>query len=147
MRETESQLTTPVAKWSFPYWDWVVGERGPTGIPKQPSCCQDYMLLSTNWQQGPTVKDNTYTIHWTWRCRTHAYIEPVTPSICNSGRPASHHEAEGDLDWLSWLNLQVLVSRIMLPYLVLCGTSDQTQGFVHFSQALSLNWGTPPTPL
>lgn len=32
---------------------------GPIEFPKQPSLCQNYMLLSTNWQQGLIVEDNS----------------------------------------------------------------------------------------
>lgn len=51
------------------------------GVPRKPlknlGCCQDYRSLSTNWRQGPNAKDNIYTIHWTWRSWSGAYIEPL----------------------------------------------------------------------
>lgn len=47
-------------------------------------CCQDYRLLSTNWQQGCIGEDNTFTTHWTQRSRAGNYVQLslLYSSIC-----------------------------------------------------------------
>lgn len=35
----------------------------PQESPNDPSYCQDFRFLSTNWQQSPIVEDNPQTTH------------------------------------------------------------------------------------
>lgn len=52
------------------------------GIPwkswNNPGCCQHNMLLSLIWQKNSMAKNNTHTIHWTWRSQATFYIELST---------------------------------------------------------------------
>lgn len=52
----------------------LLAKEAPWESPNNPSCCQ--ALLSTNRQEGPIPKDNTYIIHWTLRCQAVVYVEP-----------------------------------------------------------------------
>lgn len=51
---------------------------GCHGNPSQPGYCQGYCLLSTNWQEGPTAEDNTYTTHWTQSSEASSSLELTT---------------------------------------------------------------------
>lgn len=57
----------------------------PWKSPNNPGCCQDYKLLSTNWQQGPVPEDYTHTTHWTWRDGAGTYIESSPLCSCFFG--------------------------------------------------------------
>lgn len=48
--------------------------------PVNPSHCQDYRLLFTNWGQGP-IADDTYTTHWKYRSQA---VPIQTPSSIGS---------------------------------------------------------------
>lgn len=80
----------PTGHWGFQYWVWitshgVTGQEGPMEIPPQKNpgcCCQNYGLLSTDWQQGSIAEDNTHRTHWTWRCWAGAHIKPSP--LCSS---------------------------------------------------------------
>lgn len=69
-----------VTKWNFQFQVWVISKIELLAKEflweplNNPDCCQDYRLLSTNWWQGTTAEDHTYTNHWTWGKWAATYI-------------------------------------------------------------------------
>lgn len=121
MGDTESNWPSLVTKWNCKYWDRLqIIELLAKGVPNEPSnnpgCCQDYGLLSTNWQQGPTDENNTCRSHWNWRSAAGTYTEPrssiLVPSLVEEGTlHATKRNVNSNSATNSWLNNGVLTAR------------------------------------